>query len=138
MGPGASVEVGPGDRSSKGDWEIKAVKPVFERRVHASLEVEKREGPLRLVATMTARDYANGILKAELGTAPGPLRAQLAAAVLRYAARGARHAEADVCDSTHCAWFVGEVRCRAGSGRTPPATRRRSRRTSPTRSGRGR
>lgn len=108
VGPGASVEVAPGDRFSEGPWEIRAAKPVFERRVHASLEVERREGPLRLIATLTARDYANGILKAELGTAPGPLRAQLAAAVLRYAARGARHADADVCDSTHCAWFVGE------------------------------
>ena len=108
VGPGAAVDAGPGDRFSDGDWEIRAVKPAFERRVHASLEVEKREGPLRLIATMTARDYANGILKAELGTSPGPLRVQLASAVLRYAARGARHAEADVCDSTHCAWFVGE------------------------------
>jgi hypothetical protein len=108
VGPGAAVDAGPGDRFSEGDWEIRAVKPPFERRVHAALEVEKREGPLRLIATMTARDYANGIVKAELGASPGPLRVQLASAVLRYAARGARHAEADVCDSTHCAWFVGE------------------------------
>ncbi len=108
VGPGAAVDVVPGDHFSEGDWEIRAVKPVFERRIHASLEVQKREGPLRLIATMTARDYADGILKAELGTSPGPLRVQLASAVLRYAARGARHAEADVCDSTHCAWFVGE------------------------------
>lgn len=108
VGPGAAVDAVPGDLFSEGDWEIRAAKPAFERRVHASLEVAKREGPLRLIATMTARDYANGILKAELGTSPGPLRVQLASAVLRYAARGARHAEGDVCDSTHCAWFVGE------------------------------
>jgi len=108
VGPGAAVSAAPGDHFSGGDWEIRAVKPVFERRVRASLEVEKREGPLRLIATMTARDYANGILKAELGPTGGPLRVQLASAVLRYAARGARHAEADVCDSTHCAWFVGQ------------------------------
>ena len=108
VGPGAAVDAGPGDRFSEGDWEIRAVKPAFERRVHASLEVEKREGPFRLIATMSARDYTNGILKAELGTSPGPLRVKLASAVLRYAARGARHAGADVCDSTHCAWFVGE------------------------------
>ena len=108
VGPGAAVDVAPGDRFSEGDWQIRAMKPVFERRVHASLEVEKREGPVRLIATMTARDYANGILKAELGTAPGQLRVQLASTVLRYAARGPRHAEADVCDSTRCAWFVGE------------------------------
>ena len=108
VGPGAVVRVAPGDRFSDGDWEIRAAKPVFERRVHASIEVESREGPLRLIASMTARDYANGILKAELGTSTGPLRVQLASAVLRYAGRGPRHAEADVCDTTHCAWFVGE------------------------------
>jgi hypothetical protein len=108
VGPGAVVAAAPGDRFSGSDWEIRAAKPVFTRRVHASLEVEKREGPLRLIATMTARDYANGILKAELGPTTDPLRVQLASAVLRYAARGPRHADADVCDSTHCAWFVGE------------------------------
>jgi hypothetical protein len=108
VGPGAVVEAAPGDRFSEGDWEIRAAKPVFERRVHASLEVGRREGPLGLIATMTARNYANGILKAELGTSTGPRRVELASAVLRYAARGPRHAEADVCDSTHCAWFVGE------------------------------
>jgi hypothetical protein len=108
VGPGAMVGAGPGDRFSASDWEIRAVKPVFTRRVRASLEVERRESPLRLVATMTARDYANGILKAELGPTSGPLRVQLASAALRYVARGPRHAAADVCDSTHCAWFVGE------------------------------
>jgi|GEM_PF-1110681 len=108
VGPGAAVDAGPGDLFSEGDWEIRAVRPAFERRVHASLEVERREDPLRLIATMTAREYANGILKAELGPSTGPLRVQLASAVLRYAARGPRHADADVCDSTHCAWFVGE------------------------------
>jgi len=108
VGPAAVVSAAPGDRFSEGDWEIRGVKPVFDRRVHASLEIEKREGPIRVIATMSARDYANGILKAELGPTSGPLRVQLASAVLRYAARGPRHAEADVCDSTHCAWFVGE------------------------------
>jgi len=108
VGPGAVISVVQGDRFSESDWEIRAARPVFERRVRASVEVEKREGPLRLIATMTARDYANGILKAELGTSTGALRTQLASAVLRYAAHGPRHAAADVCDTTHCAWFVGE------------------------------
>jgi hypothetical protein len=108
VGPGAVVTVARGDRFSEGRWGIEARKPVFERRVQAAIEVEEREGPLRLIATMTARDYANGVLKAELGPTLGPLRTQLASAVLRYLTRGPRHAEADVCDSTHCAWFVGE------------------------------
>ncbi len=108
IGPGAEVRVAQGDRFSSGDWEIRAVRPAFERRVRGAIARVDREGPIRLIATMTARDYANGILKAELGTTNGPLRTQLASAVLRYAVRGARHPEADVCDSTHCAWFVGE------------------------------
>lgn len=108
IGPGATVAAVPGDRFSTAEWEVRGAKPVFERRLHASIDIANREGPIRLIATMTARDYTNGILKAELGTTAGPLRAQLASAVLRYAARGSRHAEADVCDSTHCAWFVGE------------------------------
>ena len=108
VGPGSVVGTAPGDRFLDGHWEIRAAKPVFVRRVHAALEVGRHEGPLRLIATMTARDYANGILKAELGTSPGPLRVQLASAALRYAVRGPRHQDADVCDTTHCAWFVGE------------------------------
>ena len=107
IGPGAALTVAPDDHFSAGEWEVRGAKPGFERRLHASIDVADREGPIRLIATMTARDYANGILKAELGTTAGPLRSQLASAVLRYAARGSRHAEADVCDSTHCAWFVG-------------------------------
>jgi len=108
LGPGATIRATDGDRFSEGDWEIGARKPVFARRVHASLEVARRDGPVRIVATMSARAYANGILKAELGPGPPSLRAQLAAAVLRFVGRGPRHARADVCDSTHCAWFVGQ------------------------------
>jgi hypothetical protein len=108
VGPGAEVLVAPGDRFSAGQWRITSRKPEFERRVRAAIVIEEREGPIRLVATMSGRDYSNGILKAELGTTAGILRTQLASAVLRYLQRGARHPDADVCDSTHCAWFVGE------------------------------
>lgn len=108
IGPGATVKAAGGDRFSEGLWEIRATTPPFERRVRARLEVVRSDGPVRLIATMTARDYANGILKAELGSGPPGLRSQLAAAVLRFLGRGPRHARADVCDSTHCAWFVGE------------------------------
>jgi len=108
IGPGAAVTIAPGDRFSLGDWEIRAAKPSFLRRVRAGIEVVDGRTPLRLIATMSARDYTNGILKAELGAGADDLRTALTSAALRYVARGARHAEADVCDSTHCAWFVGE------------------------------
>ena len=101
------MTVATGDRFSEGLWEIQGQKPSFERRVRAALEVVKRDDGIRLIATMSARDYANGILKAELGPSVS-LRTQLAAAVLRFISRGPRHPQANVCDSTHCAWFVGD------------------------------
>lgn len=108
IGPGASLTAAPGDRFSAGRWRISAEKPEFERRIRGGISVVDQGGPIRLVATMSARDYANGVLKAELGTTAGVLRPQLASAALRYLERGARHPDAHVCDSTHCAWFVGE------------------------------
>lgn len=108
IGPGAEVTAAAGDRFSSGLWEIKARAPVFERRLRGALEVQGNDGPLRIIARLTARDYANGVIKAELGAAPATLRTQLAAAALRFVDRGPRHQNADVCDSTHCAWFVGE------------------------------
>jgi hypothetical protein len=107
IGPGAEVKMAPGDRFSESDWEVSAARPAFLRRVRATIGVADKT-PLRLIVTMSSRDYANGILKAELGATPNGLRSALASAVLRYLSRGPRHAEADVCDSTHCAWFVGE------------------------------
>lgn len=47
-----------------------------------------------------------GVVLAELGAAASQ-RVALAAAVLRLLAEGPRHRGADVCDSTHCAWFLG-------------------------------
>ncbi len=35
------------------------------------------------------------------------LRPELGAAALRMLVKGPRHPDADVCDSTHCAWFIG-------------------------------
>jgi hypothetical protein len=108
VGPGASAPVRQGDHFAEGRWEIRATRPLFERRVRAAIKVDASDGPIRLIATLSPRDYADGILKAELGSPTGRLRTQLAAAVLRFLARGPRHSQADVCDSTHCAWFVGE------------------------------
>jgi len=108
IGPGASLTAAPGDHFSAGEWRITAENPEFERRIRGAVAVLDQGGPIRLVATMRARDYANGVLKAELGTSTGALRTRLASAALRYLQRDARHSGADVCDSTHCAWFVGE------------------------------
>lgn len=108
VGPGAQLTVRAGDRFSTGLWEITSSSPAFVRRLNGAIEVEGGDGPVRLVARMTARDYANGVLKAELGASTPGLRTQLAAAVLRFVRRGPRHPNGDVCDSTHCAWFVGE------------------------------
>jgi hypothetical protein len=56
---------------------------------------------------MTIPEYVLGVLHAELPGASGPRREALAAAVLRFLADGPRHGATDVCDSTHCAWFIG-------------------------------
>ena len=108
IGPGATVAASSEDHFAQGLWEIQGSRPAFERRVRASLGVVKVEGAIRLIATMNPRDYANGVLKAELGPSPGTLRTELPAAVLRFLGRGPRHTQADVCDTTHCAWFVGD------------------------------
>jgi hypothetical protein len=108
IGPGAEVIASPNDRFSTGLWEIRASSPPFKRTVNAALQVSVVQGSTRLIATMASRDYANGVLRAELGAPASNLRTPLAAATLRFLAHGPRHARADVCDSTHCAWFVGE------------------------------
>jgi YD repeat-containing protein len=62
----------------------------------------------KLIATMTALEYASGVIAAELApNSSNWLRVELGAAVLRYLKQTPRHGEADVCDSTHCAWFIG-------------------------------
>jgi hypothetical protein len=108
IGPGAEVTVAAEERFSAGLWQIRASRPAFKRTVKAALEVTAVQGSTRLIATMTSRDYINGVLRAELGLPSSNLRTPLAAATLRYLAHGPRHARADVCDSTHCTWFVGE------------------------------
>jgi len=56
---------------------------------------------------VTPREYVAGILNAELPQGAPALRVELGAAALRFLARGPRHPGADVCDATHCAYFVG-------------------------------
>lgn len=108
VGPGASVTPVARDRFSSGLWRFDIERPRFERTVRGSIDFAPGDGPPRPIATMAARDYASGVLRAELAGPAPTLRVSLAAAVLRFLRRGPRHADADVCDSTHCAWFVGE------------------------------
>ncbi|WP_306599247.1 hypothetical protein [Geothrix sp. 21YS21S-2] len=101
LGPGAEAELAPGIPAGPGLLELSA--PGIRRRIQG--EVALASGVP--VATMAPRDYVAGVVDAELPHGSPALRIELGAAVLRFLARGPRHAGADVCDSTHCAFFVG-------------------------------
>jgi hypothetical protein len=108
VGPGASVSLGAGDRLSEALWELSLPGRRFLRRLRASLEVEA--GPrdtLRLRAEVRTDEYVAGVMAAELPEGEPLRRADLGAAVLRFLAAGPRHGTYDVCDDTHCAWFIG-------------------------------
>ena len=108
VGPGAAVLLRPGDRLGESLWELGVPERRLVRRVQAALTAGRdRTGALEVVAEMDAREYASGVIAAELSPADRGHRVPLAAAVLRFLSRGPRHASADVCDSTHCAWFIG-------------------------------
>jgi hypothetical protein len=66
---------------------------------------------------MAAAEYVTGVVNAELPGGGGGLRLALGAAVLRFLSDGPRHGGTQVCDSTHCAWFIG--RGPSVSWRTP-------------------
>ncbi len=104
LGPGAQRPLHPGDRVGPGTLELRAEARGLRRRLTGSLWVA---GP-RLLARLPRRAYVEGVLAAELPQGDPGLRRELAAAVLRFLAQGRRHPDAEVCDSTHCAWFVGE------------------------------
>lgn len=107
LGPGATRELSPGTWVGPGLLELRSRKTGLVRIIQGRLE-RLRESPGTLIATVPRRDYVAGVVAAELGTAPHPLRIQLGAAVLRFLNQGPRHREADVCDTTHCAWFMGK------------------------------
>jgi hypothetical protein len=108
IGPGATRPLRGGDRLGEGTWQLEIAERRLERVVHASLACEQRaDGTLRLRATLSAREYVGGVIAAELPAGSRGLRVALGAAALRFLGRGPRHAGADVCDSTHCAYFVG-------------------------------
>ena len=104
LGPGATQELSAGNWLGPGLLEIEAVGTGLRRQVQGSLHASATR---TLIATMTLREYADGVLAAELPASSESRRLELGAAVLRFLAQGSRHAEAEVCDSTHCAWFIG-------------------------------
>jgi hypothetical protein len=104
LGPGGSRPLRPGDRVGPGPLELSAETRGLRRRFLGRLQVANGH----LLATLTRRAYVEGVLAAELPQGDPALRLELGAAVLRFLARGRRHVDADVCDSTHCAWFVGQ------------------------------
>jgi hypothetical protein len=76
--------------------------------VQASLSAGRGDdGSVALVAEMEPREYASGVIEAELAGPDPERRLDLAAAALRFLSHGPRHADADVCDNTHCAFFIG-------------------------------
>lgn len=109
LGPGGARLLAPGDRVGPGHLELRQPGTGLRRRFQGTLACRAGQGGhLRLVAELALRDYVTGVVAAEAPGRPEALREQLGAAVLRFLARGPRHADADVCDQTHCAWFIGE------------------------------
>ena len=108
VGPGGAVGLRPGDRLGEGLWELSLPTRGFVRRIRGSLACEGGPGgALRLRAEMSREEYVAGVLRAELPEGDAERRVALGAAVLRFLESGPRHGDVDVCDATHCAWFVG-------------------------------
>lgn len=108
LGPGATKKLQFGDRMGPGLLELHDPASGLARRFQGSLACGRTsKGELSLTATLTRREYVSGVLAAELPNGSAERRIELGAAILRFLAQGPRHVGADVCDSTHCAWFVG-------------------------------
>ncbi len=108
LGPGAVRRLAPGTAVGPGLLELRAPALGFLRRLQGRVEVPPGGGTRAVVASLEVRDYVEGVIAAELPGGPPERQAALGAAVLRFLRRGPRHGPlADVCDSTHCAWFVG-------------------------------
>ena len=108
LGARAFTSLWPGDWLSEGRWRLSVPDIRFHRDVVAALACsEGPGGTLRLRAEMAAPEYVAGVLNAELPGGGGALRLALGAAVLRFLTDGPRHGAIHVCDTTHCAWFIG-------------------------------
>jgi hypothetical protein len=103
------VELEPGQQIGPGLLEIQNPQSGLLRRLRARIACDRGlHGERRVTASMTVREYVGGVMAAELADSPSARRTELGAAVLRFLAHGPRHPDADVCDNTHCAWFVGQ------------------------------
>ncbi|MBL0211207.1 MAG: hypothetical protein IPQ13_09905 [Holophagaceae bacterium] len=108
LGPGAARSLRAGDRIGPGLLELRDPATGLARRLEGSLVCGRTsKGGVSLTATVAVREYVSGVLAAELPHAAPARRIELGAAVLRFLAQGPRHSGAEVCDSTHCAWFLG-------------------------------
>jgi hypothetical protein len=108
LGAGAARSLRPGDQLSEGRWRLSVPDLRFHRDVVAALACRERPGGgLGLQADMAAPEYVAGVVNAELPGGSAGLREALGAAVLRFLSDGPRHGATHVCDSTHCAWFIG-------------------------------
>jgi hypothetical protein len=109
LGPGGAKALHAGDDLGPGLLELRAADSGARRQFYGRLSVRAgRGGSLRLIATLSLRGYVDGVVAAELPSGGASLKEQLGAAIIRFLAQGPRHADADVCDNTHCAWFVGQ------------------------------
>lgn len=108
IGPGGARALRAGDRIGPGLIELRDPRSGARRRFQGALLCGAgRGGSLRLIASLSLRDYVAGVISAELPEGGADLKAQLGAAVIRFLAQGPRHRDADVCDNTHCAAFNG-------------------------------
>jgi len=108
VGVRASLDLRPGDRLEEGDWELQLPAFGLTRLLRGVVRVDA--GPrdvLRLSADLRPAEYVAGVIAAELPAGDDARLVPLGAAILRFLAEGPRHGDADVCDLTHCAWFVG-------------------------------
>jgi hypothetical protein len=105
LGAGSTKKLGQGDEVGPGLLEVRVPQFNLRRVFHGRLRMNPTG---KLIATMTDREYVSGVINAELTKSrPRQLQIELGAAAMRYLDRPPRHGDADVCDSTHCAWFIG-------------------------------
>ncbi|MDL1950630.1 hypothetical protein FBQ97_12570, partial [Acidobacteria bacterium ACD] len=108
VGSGGSVRLAAGTRLGASTWKLSVEPYGLVRVVSGAVEVGSGPGDtLTAVLASPLRDYVEGVLRGELRPASSRRAEELAAAVLRYLARGPRHGREDVCDLVHCARFAG-------------------------------
>ncbi len=108
LGPGGARALHAGDAVGPGLLEVRSGPSGARRSFFGKLTVQAGpRGSLRLIATLALKDYVAGVVAGELPHGSAGLKEQLGAAVIRFLAQGPRHLDADVCDNTHCAWFIG-------------------------------